>query len=96
MNYRMVIFVLGRVFWIEAALMLCPMACSALYGEWNIVLAFLCLALILTVLGILMSYRQPRDTTIYARDGLVIVALVWVLMSVFGALPFMISGEIPS
>ena len=96
MNYRMVIFVLGRVFWIEAALMLCPMACSALYGEWNIVLAFLCPALILTVLGILMSYRQPRDTTIYARDGLVIVALVWVLMSVFGALPFMISGEIPS
>lgn len=96
MNYKMVGFVLGRIFWIEAVLMLCPMACSAIYGEWNIVLAFLWPALGLTLLGVLLSHRQPRDTTIYARDGLVIVALVWVLMSVFGALPFMISGEIPS
>ena len=96
MNYKMVGFVLGRIFWIEAVLMLCPMACSALYGEWNIVLAFLWPALGLTLLGVLLGLRQPRNTTIYARDGLVIVALVWVLMSVFGALPFMISGEIPS
>lgn len=96
MNYKMVGFVLGRIFWIEAVLMLCPMACSALYGEWNVVLAFLWPTLGLTLLGIMLSYRQPRNTTIYARDGLVIVALVWVLMSVFGALPFMISGEIPS
>ena len=96
MNYKMVGFVLGRIFWIEAVLMLCPMACSALYGEWNIVLAFLWPELGLTLLGVLLGLRQPRNTTIYARDGLVIVALVWVLMSVFGALPFMISGEIPS
>ena len=96
MNYKMVGFVLGRIFWIEAVLMLCPMACSALFGEWNIVLAFLWPALVLVALGMLLGLRQPRNTTIYARDGLVIVALVWVLMSVFGALPFMISGEIPS
>jgi len=96
MNYKMVGFVLGRIFWIEAVLMLCPMACAALYGEWNILLAFLWPALALTALGVLLSHRQPRNTTIYARDGLVIVALVWVLMSAFGALPFVISGEIPS
>lgn len=96
MNYKMVGFVLGRIFWIEAVLMLCPMACSALYGEWDIVVAFLWPVVVLTLLGVVLSHRQPRNTTIYARDGLVIVALVWVLMSVFGALPFMISGEIPS
>ena len=96
MNYKMVGFVLGRIFWIEAVLMLCPMACSALFGEWDIVLSFLWPALVLVALGMLLGLRQPRNTTIYARDGLVIVALVWVLMSVFGALPFMISGEIPS
>ena len=96
MNYKIVGFVLGRIFWIEAVLMLCPMACSALFGEWDIVLSFLWPALVLVALGMLLGLRQPRNTTIYARDGLVIVALVWVLMSVFGALPFMISGEIPS
>ena len=96
MNYRMVTFVLGRIFLIEAVLMLCPMLCSALYGEWGIVLAFCWPVLLLAVLGLLLSFRTPRNTTIYARDGLVIVALVWVLMSIFGALPFVISGEIPS
>ena len=48
------------------------------------------------VLGLAASLKSPKDTKIYARDGLAIVALVWVLMSVFGALPFVISGEIPS
>ena len=96
MNYKMVGFVLGRIFLIEAVLMLFPMGCAALYGEWNIILAFLWPALILLALGLVTSLRTPKNTKIYARDGLAIVALVWVLMSVFGALPFVISGEIPS
>lgn len=96
MNYTMVAYVLGRIFWIEAVLMLCPMICSALYGEWDIVLAFLWPVILLTVVGVLLSFRKPKNTTIYARDGLVIVALVWVLMATFGAMPFLISGEIPS
>ena len=96
MNYKMVVFVLGRIFLIEAVLMLFPMGCAAIYGEWNIILAFLWPALILLALGLVTSLRTPKNTKIYARDGLAIVALVWVLMSVFGALPFVISGEIPS
>ena len=52
--------------------------------------------LILLVLGLAASLKSPKDTKIYARDGLAIVALVWVLLSVFGALPFVITGEIPS
>ena len=96
MNYKMVGFVLGRIFFIEAVLMLCPALCAALYGEWNVVLAFVWPVLALVLLGLLLSRRTPRNTTIYARDGLVIVALVWVLMAAFGAMPFLISGEIPS
>ena len=42
MNYKMVGFVLGRIFLIEAVLMLFPMGCAALYGEWNIILGALC------------------------------------------------------
>ena len=92
MNYKMVGFVLGRIFLIEAALMLLPMVCSAIYGEWSVVLSFLWPALILLALGLVTSLRTPKNTRIYARDGLAIVALVWVLMSIFGALPFVISG----
>ena len=96
MNYKMVGFVLGRIFLIEAALMLFPMGCAAIYGEWSVVLSFLWPTLIVLVLGLITSLRTPQNTKIYARDGLAIVALVWVLMSIFGALPFVISGEIPS
>ena len=96
MNYKMVGFVLGRIFLIEAALMLFPMGCAAIYGEWSVVLSFLWPTLIVLALGLITSLRTPQNTKIYARDGLAIVALVWVLMSVFGALPFVISGEIPS
>ena len=96
MNYKMVGFVLGRIFLIEAVLMLFPMGFAAIYDEWNIILAFLWPALILLALGLVTSLRTPKNTKIYARDGLAIVALVWVLMSAFGALPFVISGEIPS
>ena len=96
MNYKMVAFVLGRIFCIEAVLMLFPMLCAACYGEWYLLPAFLLPAVLLAVLGLAASLRTPKNTTIFARDGLAIVALVWVLMSAFGALPFVISGEIPS
>ena len=96
MNYRMVVFVLGRIFLVEAAMLLLPMLCSAIYGEWYMLPAFLLPAVILLLLGLAASLRTPKNTTIYARDGLAIVALVWVLMSAFGALPFVISGEIPA
>lgn len=96
MNYRMVAFVLGRIFAIEAGLMLFPLICAMLYGEWYLLPAFLLPAALLAVLGFITSHKTPKNTTIFARDGLAIVALVWVLMSVFGALPFVISGEIPS
>ncbi len=96
MNYKMVVFVLGRIFAIEAVLMVFPMICAACYGEWYLLPAFLLPAVLLALLGLVASFKTPGNTTIYARDGLAIVALVWVLMSAFGALPFVISGEIPS
>ena len=96
MNYRMVAFVLGRIFAVEAGLMLFPLICAMLYGEWYLLPAFLLPAALLAVLGFITSRKTPKNTTIFARDGLAIVALVWVLMSAFGALPFVISGEIPS
>ena len=67
----MVGFVLGRIFWVEAVLMICPMLCAALYGETDIVLAFVAPALALCLLGALLGGRTPQNTAIYARDGLI-------------------------
>ena len=55
MNYKMVGFVLGRIFLIEAALMLFPMGCAAIYGEWSVVLSFLWPTLIVLALGLITS-----------------------------------------
>lgn len=94
MNYRMIAFVLGRIFMAEAGLLLLPLGCGLIYGE-DTLLAFLIPILLLAALGCLLGLRKPKDTVIYARDGLVVVALAWVLMSAFGALPFLLSGDIP-
>ena len=56
MNYKMVGFVLGRIFLIEAALMLFPMGCAAIHGEWASIPAFLIPVVILLVLGLIGEY----------------------------------------
>ena len=95
MNYRMLGYVLGRIFMVEAALLLPPSIVAVIHGEWSCLFAFVVTAVGLAVLGLVLGLRSPANPAIYAREGLVIVALAWVLMSVFGALPFIISGDIP-
>ena len=92
MNYQMIGFVIGRILWTEAALLLLPALAAALYREP--VLPFLGTVLLLLLAG-LPFRKKPQQTSLYARDGFAVVALAWVLMSVFGALPFLISGYIP-
>ena len=89
----MIGFVIGRILLTEAALLMLPTAVAAVYGE--AVLPFLIPALLLTVIGLALGLRSPKRSSLYARDGFAVVALAWVLMSVFGALPFVISGDIP-
>ena len=89
----MIGFVIGRILWTEAALLLLPALAAALYREP--VLPFLGTVLLLLLAG-LPFRKKPQQTSLYARDGFAVVALAWVLMSVFGALPFLISGYIPN
>ena len=69
MNYRMVAFVLGRIFAIEACLMLFPLICAMLYDEWYLLPAFLLPAALLAVLGFITSRKTPKNTTIFAGLG---------------------------
>ena len=90
----MIGFVIGRILLTEAALLMLPMAVAAACGE--AVLPFLIPALLLAVIGLALGLKAPKRSSLYARDGFAVVALAWVLMSVFGAMPFVISGDIPN
>ena len=89
----MIGFVIGRILLTEAALLMLPMAVALAYGE--AAAPFLIPALLLAIIGLVLGLRTPKRSSLYARDGFAVVALAWVLMSVFGALPFVISGDIP-
>lgn len=91
MNRRMIAFILGRVLLVEAALMLPSVLVGLIYGE-RAVVSFIAPILLLALTGLLFSLRRPDDTVIYARDGFFAVAMAWVLMSLFGALPLYLSG----
>lgn len=95
MNYKMVSKTVGRLLQAEALLLLLPMAVSIYFKENLIYVYGMVIAMLLCV-GTIMTLPKPQTRKIYAREGFVIVSLSWILMSLFGALPFVISGAIPS
>lgn len=97
MNRRIVFYQVGRLLQIEAFLLMLPLLVSIIYREKSFY-SFIITALITWFIGFLFTKicRKKDSTTLYAREGFAIVALAWVMMSLAGALPFFISGEIPS
>lgn len=96
MNYRMVCTTVGKMLIAEALLLLLPLGVAFYYHESGTPLAFLITAVLLLGLGLLMGVKKPRHRRIYAREGFVIVAVSWILISAFGALPFVFTGAIPN
>lgn len=95
MNYSIIFNIIGWVIKVEGFLMLFPALVALIYKENNIGIFFGCAAVYYAV-GKLLTLKNPKDSRFYAREGFVAVALSWVVMSILGAIPFIISGEIPS
>ncbi len=95
MNYHMLRYVLGQIVKLEAAFMLLPAFVSLYYKDEGLV-PLVTVILLLFALGSVLTAVKPKNQAIYSREGFVIVTLAWVLMSLFGALPFVISGDIPN
>ena len=95
MNYRLVFRVTGLILLIEAALLLLPCGIALIYRE-NDVFCFLQPLIISIAAGLPLSRIPVKQKAMFAREGFVIVALSWVLFSLIGCLPFIISGAIPS
>lgn len=95
MNFRIVIYFLGWLLDFEGCFLILPCLVGVIYGEDD-ALYFALTSLICLVLGFIITRFKPKDKSLYAREGFVIVALSWFLLSLFGALPFTMSGSIPS
>ena len=95
MNFKAVIYILGWILIIEGALMFSPFLVSLIYGEPQGV-AFAVMALVCIVIGAAAVFRKPKQMTFFSREGFAVTALAWILMSVFGCLPFVMNGDIPS
>ena len=94
MNTKMIRFILGKMLGVEAILLLLPALVGAVYGEKD-ALYFLPVSAVLLVFYFIAGQRKPQNRTIYGKEGMIIVASAWILWSLFGALPFTLSGSIP-
>ena len=93
MNYSICFYTLGTLLKVEAGLMLLPLMVCFLYGEDP--MPFGTVIAMLLVAGTLLTLRRPKNEAMYAKEGFWIVGASWILLSLFGALPFTISGQIP-
>ncbi len=95
MNYPIIAYLSGVILLIETAFMALPLGVAAIYGEAS-GLCFLWTMAAAGLLGFLLTRVKPARRDMYAREGFVITALAWILISLIGAAPFTLSGQIPS
>ncbi len=95
MNYAIVFRLLGYILLCEGGLMCLPALVSALYHEWDVLWIFLFTVALCFVIGLSLTFLKPRRKIFYMRESCVTAALTWVVISVMGAVPFVLSGAIP-
>lgn len=91
----MIRYILAKMLGVEAVLLLLPALVSLIYREFSGVF-FLIPAGILGVVYLLLGMKKPENRTIYGKEGMIVVSSAWILWSLFGALPFSLSGSIPN
>ena len=95
MNTSIIRYMLGQVIRLVGLLMFLPCIVAVIYKE-STGFCFLGVALLAIMIGTLMTLKKPANSTFYLKEGCTTTALSWIILSIFGALPMWISGEIPS
>lgn len=96
MNYKMISYIIGQIFRVVGLFMLLPILVGFIYGENHVIASFGIPILILEAVSFIATIKKPKDKSIYSMEGFVSVAAAWIAISIIGALPFVISGEIPN
>lgn len=94
MNYRIIAYIVGWVFNLQAIFMILPVLTAVVYGEKDI-FAFFAAIVVCLVIGLPLTRKKPTNKVFYIKDGCVAVALSWIVLSITGAIPFVLSGAIP-
>lgn len=95
MNYSIVFYIIGWILNFEAAFMVLPTVVALIYRESE-VWCFLATMAVCLMVGMLLVRRKPKNQIFYVAESFVAVSLSWVLLSVMGAVPFVLSGYIPN
>ena len=93
MNTSVIRYLLGYILKLEGFLLLLPCIVAGIYYEKSGIY-FLIVALISIAIGFIFSAKKPRDFTFYLKEGCATTALGWIVLSIFGCLPFYISGAV--
>ncbi len=96
MNYKMILYTMGKLLMVVGAFMFLPVIVGFIYGEKHVITTFGIPIASLFILGLLFSAKRPKDISVYSTEGFVSVAASWIMVSLLGALPFVISREIPN
>ncbi|MBE7027542.1 MAG: TrkH family potassium uptake protein [Ruminococcaceae bacterium] len=95
MNFAMIFSILGTVFLFESLFILLPCIVSLIYAE-GIGIDYLIVSILCLLVGLALKRIKPKTKVFYAKEGFITVALSWIFISIMGALPFVVSGEIKS
>ena len=97
MNYKKLGKILGKIMILEGILMLAPFVVSLIYRESvRHIFAFVIPIAALVLVGFLLQIPKPKREAIYQKEGFALVAMVWIVMTLFGAIPFVINRDIPN
>ena len=95
MNYSIILYILGCVLKFESAFLLLPAIVGFIYHETE-AFSYLFTAAICFIAGFILSRKKPVNKNLFIKEGFVTVAASWVVISIFGAIPFVLTGDIPN
>ena len=97
MNFSIIKNIIGKILILLAALMVLPLIVSFIYQEGiTYYLAYIIPIIVLIVLGILLNIKKAKSSKMLVREGMIIVGLSWLMMSLFGCIPFILTKDIPN
>ncbi len=94
MNTSMIRYILGQILRLQSLFLLLPSIAAVIYNE-NTFISYITVAFSCFVLGTVMTWKKPADHIFYLKEGCVATALSWIVLSLSGSIPFILTGEIP-
>src|SRR5699024_2878852 len=93
MNYSIIVYIIGWILKAEAALLVLSALTAIIYKE-TAIWSFVITILICFGIGMLLTWKKPKNKIFYVKEGFVTAAFSWIVLSCMGAVPFLISGSI--